>query len=102
MAASNLSSQQELDALRRAHGEFRGFHYWANAPSYDSDYRQLWMEWLKRQNGALKETHFLTTSPLVKMGLSVANIAYSQIRFGVHGDEASYLDARRPYMSRAT
>lgn len=92
--------QAEFDALRRAHGEFRGFHYWPHAPSYDSDYRHSWMEWLGKQNGALKETHFFTSSRLVKMGLSVANIAYSQIRFGVHDAADSYLAARQPYMSR--
>ncbi|APR85698.1 Hypothetical protein A7982_11047 [Minicystis rosea] len=93
--------QREFDALRRAHGEFRGFHHWANAPSYDTDYRQSWMDWLSDQNGALVETHFLTSSRIVKMGLSVANIAYSQIRFGVHENEESYLRARAPYMTRA-
>ncbi len=92
----------EFNALRSAHGEFRGFHYWAHAPNYDSDFRQSWMEWLAQQNGALKETHFLTTSRLVKMGLSVANIAYAQIKFGVHGEEASYVEARDPFMSRVS
>jgi hypothetical protein len=94
-----LRLQREFDRVREAHGTFRGFHYWSHAPSYDTDYRRSWVEWLTRQNGALVETHFLTSSRLVRMGLAVANIAYPRIQFVVHRHESTYAIARRPYMS---
>jgi hypothetical protein len=94
-----LRIQQELDVLRHAHGVSRGFHHWANAPTYDTDYRQSWMDWLERQKGNLLEAHFVTQSKFVKLGLSVANMAYSRIKFRVHSEESTYLEARKPYMS---
>jgi hypothetical protein len=98
--ASAVRLQQEFDALREKFGDFRGFHHWANVPNYDTECRVSWVNWLRRQSGALKETHFLTRSPLVRMGLSVANIAFSEIKFVVHSDESAYVEARRPFMSR--
>ena len=93
--------QAEFDVVERAHGRFVGFHYWLHAPSYDSDYRALWIKWLGEKKGTLEETHFLTRSRMVRMGLAVANIAYSRIEFVTHTDEATYLAARERHMSFA-
>ena len=93
----------EFDLVEQAHGSFVGFHSWLNAPTYSTEYRGLWMKWLadKNTSGALKETHFLTSSRIVRMGLTVANIAYPKIRFGIHETEPSYLAARRVFMTDA-
>ena len=56
----------------------------------------------KNKTGALKETHFLTSSRIVRMGLTVANIAYPKIRFGIHEQAPAYLAARRTFMADAT
>lgn len=94
----------EFDLVERAHGTFVGFHSWLQAPTYSTEYRGLWMKWLadKNQSGSLTETHFLTASRIVRMGLTVANIAYPKIRFGIHETEPSYLAARRVFMTDAT
>ncbi|MEZ4222114.1 MAG: hypothetical protein R3B13_14360 [Polyangiaceae bacterium] len=91
--------QAEFNAIEREHGKFAGFHQWLDAPTYDSHYRTLWTNWLGSKRDTLVEAHFLTASRMVRMGLSVANIAYPRIRFGVHAKLEDYLTARRRLMS---
>lgn len=94
----------EFDLVEAAHGSFVGFHSWLEAPTYSTEFRGLWMKWLAEKNktGALKETHFLTSSRIVRMGLTVANIAYPKIRFGIHEHTADYVAARGAFMTSAT
>ena len=93
--------QSEFDVVERVHGKFVGFHYWHHAPTYDTAYRASWMAWLEQKKGTLKETHFLTKSRIVRMGLAVANIAYSHTTFVVHAEEPSYVEQRRRFMPDA-
>ncbi|MEO6950556.1 MAG: hypothetical protein ABI321_01985 [Polyangia bacterium] len=98
-AACARALQREYDIVEARHQQFVGFHYWMHAPTYDTESRVLWMNWLRTKNGTLKETHFAARSRIVKMGLAVANLAYSNTTFVVHGDDASYLAARKKHMS---
>lgn len=93
----------EFDGIVAVHGSCIGLHWWWDAPTYTSEYRALWMDWLARQSreGLPLETHFFTSSRIVRMGLAVANVAYAKIRFGIYDNEADYIALRRRFMKDA-
>jgi hypothetical protein len=54
------------------------FDFW-EMPTYDSEMRMLWTQWLLSHRSHLNGLHVLARSKLVSMGVSVANLALGGI-----------------------
>lgn len=92
--------QAQFDALLAQQGEVTAFHDWSEAPSYASQYRASWQSWLRKQT-RVRHVHFFVRSTILKMGVTVANLAYTRTNFVVHSKRADYERARLEHMPYA-
>jgi hypothetical protein len=77
VAEAIASYSDEQFALVRPDVKFSGFHDWAEMLSYDSAARQSLMQWTLAARGRISELHFLVSSSLVHMALTVGDLALS-------------------------
>src|SRR5512139_2983256 len=74
---------------------FAGFHEWMGMESYDSETRKLLTEWSLANRAQMIEVHLTVRSRLVRMGVSVANLAlgnFMQTHDTIETMEAAFLD----------
>ncbi len=82
---------QKFDEAILRSGHCIAFHDWWESPNYDTPYRTGWEKWLKQQSsGAIHGVHVLTPSGVMRMGLALANLVYSQVTFRAYKDRAVY------------
>jgi hypothetical protein len=62
-----------------ARGRVRIFFDFWDMPTYDSEMRIQWTNWLAKHRARLDEIHIVARSKLVAMGVSVANLALGGI-----------------------
>jgi hypothetical protein len=63
------------DRLQRAGGKVYIFHDWMELTGYDSKTRYRLTTWSAEHRATFEEVHLAVRSPLVAMGVQVANIA---------------------------
>lgn len=91
---------RELERLWSLHGWCAAFHNWEQATGYTTRFRLDWVRWATSPAArAARFTHFrLNDSPLLKMAVSVASIAFAPQKFIVHESIGAYNAARREYL----
>jgi len=58
---------------------FSGFHDWLEMESYDSETRKLLTDWSLAHRAQMIEVHLAVRSRLVRMGVTVANLALGNL-----------------------
>ena len=95
---------RELERLWKQHGWCAAFHNWERSTGYTTRFRLDWMRWATSPAArAARFSHFrLNNSPLLKMAVSVASIAFAPQQFTVHETSAGYAAARLAHLKPPT
>lgn len=82
--------------LEQVPGRYVAFHDWAGMTGYETRARLRLTAWVLKHRGRFDAIHILSTSSLVSMGVSVANMALGKFMTSYGpAERASYVAAQR-------